>query len=332
MSSILDWSDAAHSRLDRTVRWGDELLSRLRQPENAEVFRETVGEIADWHESTAFFVNFLLDGNSGNELETLGYDPTTQEPRKQVMQLPPERIEAEFGMRVTLLRKWYQQIVDRLDETETLHGRILKILEAKGPDAPILCVKLQTRLRIETPSLRDALDYMQRQQLIRVDAEVDTVVITKNGILEHRILMNSQHKRKHGRPSDLVFLSYAREDFDTVNNIHAFLDNENYNTWWDHKNLIAGQDWRFEIEAAIEQAAVCLIFLSHNSVSKTGFVNKEITRILDRMETMPEGKVFILPIRLDNCQIPRRLRTWHVLDYSDALWQADLRRAVNAAL
>ncbi len=74
MSSILDWGDTAHSRLTRTIRWGEDLVAKLQRVRNGTTPDRLLGEIEDWNESTAFFVNFVLDGHSARQLETLGYE------------------------------------------------------------------------------------------------------------------------------------------------------------------------------------------------------------------------------------------------------------------
>lgn len=132
--------------------------------------------------------------------------------------------------------------------------------------------------------------------------------------------------------SALVFFCYASEDCDTVEKIYEVVDENGFKTWWDHRNLMPGQDWDKEITLAIEEAAICLVFLSNNSVHKTGYVNKEIKLILDKMDMMPEGRVFIVPIRLDDCAIPNRLSKWQVLEYSQSNWEEQLIAGIRHAL
>ena len=70
-----------------------------------------------------------------------------------------------------------------------------------------------------------------------------------------------------------------------------------------------------EIEKAVESADAVIVCLSNNSVSKEGYVQKELRRILDKAEEIPENVLFIIPLRLDDCQPPRRLVMWHYVDY-----------------
>lgn len=332
MSSILDWGDVAHSRLTRTIRWGDDLVAELQHCSNGSVPDRTVGEIEDWSESAAFFINFLLDGHSAKQLETLGYDPRHQVPVDRLSDYSAPRLRSEMLMRVTLLKKWFDEFTSGLTATEGLHHQILAILAEQPESKPLGRTSLQLRLRVETRPLVDALEYLQGQRLLEFNSTEGLIRLTASGKNRAKTIVQRSSGMSQYRPHDLIFFCYAREDFDTVQKIHNLVNDDGFNTWWDHVNLMPGQDWDHEIASAIELAAICLVFLSTNSVEKTGYVNKEIKRILDKMDMMPEGKVFLMPLRLDDCLVPRRLSKWQVLDYCQADWQKRLIAGLRHAL
>ena len=58
--------------------------------------------------------------------------------------------------------------------------------------------------------------------------------------------------------------------------------------------------------------------VSNRSVSKEGYVQKEIRNVLDIALEKPEETIFIIPLRLDDCELPHRLRAWHYVDYFPA--------------
>jgi hypothetical protein len=58
-----------------------------------------------------------------------------------------------------------------------------------------------------------------------------------------------------------------------------------------------------------------IVCLSKTSVTKEGYVQKEIKKVLDISDQKPEGAIFIIPLRLENCEPPRRLASWHYADY-----------------
>ena len=44
---------------------------------------------------------------------------------------------------------------------------------------------------------------------------------------------------------------------------------------------------------------------------QAGFVQKEIKFVLDVADEQPEGRIFIIPARLEDCKVPDRLSRWH---------------------
>jgi hypothetical protein len=46
----------------------------------------------------------------------------------------------------------------------------------------------------------------------------------------------------------------------------------------------------------------------------SGYVHKEIKQALDIADEQPEGSIFLIPVRLEPCQVPDRLGTWQWVD------------------
>lgn len=112
----------------------------------------------------------------------------------------------------------------------------------------------------------------------------------------------------------LIFLSYAKEDKDRIRNIYRKLKSERLNPWLDVANLLPGQDWDRVIIKTIRNARFVIVFLSNYSVSKRGYVQKEIKEALDVADKMPDGDIFIIPVRLEECIVPDRLSKWQWID------------------
>ena len=101
-----------------------------------------------------------------------------------------------------------------------------------------------------------------------------------------------------------------------VRELYQRLLNESWiDPWLDEEKLLPGQDWDFEIEKTVEAADVVLVCLSSHSVSKEGYVQRELKFALDIALEKPEGTIFVIPLRLDDCLVPRRLRSWQYVDY-----------------
>lgn len=111
-----------------------------------------------------------------------------------------------------------------------------------------------------------------------------------------------------------VFLCHAFQDKAIVRGFYARLTEDGFDAWLDEENILPGQDWDFEIEKAIESSDAIIIFLSKHSVNKEGYIQKEIRYIYEIALEKPEGTIFIIPARLDDCQVPRRVHHYHFED------------------
>jgi formylglycine-generating enzyme required for sulfatase activity len=113
-----------------------------------------------------------------------------------------------------------------------------------------------------------------------------------------------------------VFLCHASQDKPVIRELSRHLVGEGWiDTWLDEKKLLPGQDWRLAIEEAVEDSDIVIICLSSNSVSKEGHVQKELRYAREIALEKPEGTIFIIPLRLDECEVPRGLRFYQWVDY-----------------
>lgn len=78
-----------------------------------------------------------------------------------------------------------------------------------------------------------------------------------------------------------VFLCHASDDKPAVRELYRQLCAEGWmDVWLDEEKLLPGQDWDMEIEKAVESADV-VVCLSNNSVTKEGYVQKELRFALE---------------------------------------------------
>ena len=113
-----------------------------------------------------------------------------------------------------------------------------------------------------------------------------------------------------------VFLCYAPQDRPAVYELYNRLILEDWiDPWMDKEKILPGQDWNLEIGKAIQQADSIIICLSQESVMKEGYVQREFKTALNLAEENPEGTIFIIPLRLDDCQPPSRFQKYQWVDY-----------------
>jgi formylglycine-generating enzyme required for sulfatase activity len=123
-----------------------------------------------------------------------------------------------------------------------------------------------------------------------------------------------------------VFLSYAHADRDRVRTLYARLKREGVDVWLDKEKLLPGADWQLEIRKAVREADVVVVCLS-KQFNQAGFRQKEVRLALDTAMEKPEGEIFIIPARLEECDVPESLSKWHWVD----LFESDgLQRLIRA--
>ena len=110
-----------------------------------------------------------------------------------------------------------------------------------------------------------------------------------------------------------VFLCHARSDQIAVRELYARLTKDGVDAWLDKENLLPGQDWELEIRKAVRKADVVVVCLS-KQFNHAGFRQKEVRLALDTAMEKPEGEIFIIPARLEECDNLESLRKWHWVD------------------
>ena len=125
---------------------------------------------------------------------------------------------------------------------------------------------------------------------------------------------SSQSNNPGSQRSLRAFLCHASDDKPRVHVLYRQLLTEGVDPWLDKENLLPGQNWQQEIRNTMHIMDVVIVCLSQNSINKVGFIQKEIAFALDRAEEYPSGTIFIIPVKLENCAIPERLKHLHVID------------------
>lgn len=111
-----------------------------------------------------------------------------------------------------------------------------------------------------------------------------------------------------------VFLCHASSDKPAVIELYKRLISDGVDAWLDKEKLIPGQDWQIEIPKAVKNSDVVIVCLSSQSITKEGFIQREIRFALDAADEKPEGTIFIIPARLENCEVPERLGRFQWVD------------------
>ena len=128
-----------------------------------------------------------------------------------------------------------------------------------------------------------------------------------------------------------VFISYAHEDIKFARRLYrALAKTPGVEPWLDKANLLPGLEWEPAIRKAIRESEFFVALLSKRAVTKRGFIQKEFKTALSIWEEFPEGQVYLVPVRLEECALPSgRMSEIHYVDLFPN-WERGLRQILKS--
>src|SRR5215216_523165 len=116
-----------------------------------------------------------------------------------------------------------------------------------------------------------------------------------------------------------TFISYSRKDKDFALEFAREMKSAGYSVWLDQLDIPTGARWDDQVEKSLRECEVFLIILTPASVSSDN-VKDEIGYAIDH------GKR-IMPILLENCDVPLRLRRFQYVDFTNVEFNEGIKRA-----
>src|SRR5262245_28808230 len=104
-----------------------------------------------------------------------------------------------------------------------------------------------------------------------------------------------------------IFISYDREDAVRVKQLYRRLADAGFQPWLDREHIIPGMKWKPVIKKALKQSDFVLVCLSATSINNRGSLQREIKQALEQAEEKLEHDVYLIPTRLDDCEVPDAL-------------------------
>lgn len=127
-----------------------------------------------------------------------------------------------------------------------------------------------------------------------------------------------------------IFISYAREDVDHAELVYKLLKDNGLNPWMDKHSLFGGENWVHEIDGHIEKCRYFVLIISSHTINKVGQIQREIRLAKKKQDLFPDGGVFIIPLRVEDCEVKDRdLRSVHYIDmFPD--WKQGEKKLISA--
>lgn len=100
----------------------------------------------------------------------------------------------------------------------------------------------------------------------------------------------------------------------------------------DKHDILPGEKWELAIKRAIRDCDFFLICLSKNSVNKRGVLQKEIRIALDICQGMIDNDIYIIPVRLEECDAPESLQDFQGVDWFEKDGWTKLKNAIQVGM
>jgi len=125
-----------------------------------------------------------------------------------------------------------------------------------------------------------------------------------------------------------VFIAYVQEDLSLIRKLYRAFEKHGFRPWLDKKKLLPGQNWPRAIETAIHTSDFFVACFSRRATSKRGSFHSELRYALNCAARVPLDEIFFIPLRLDNCVVPRRIA--RQVQYLDLFpeWDAGVSRVI----
>jgi hypothetical protein len=126
-----------------------------------------------------------------------------------------------------------------------------------------------------------------------------------------------------------VFLCHASENKPIVCSLFDDLVAAGFEPWFDSDVLLPGMDWDLEIKKGLEASHAVIVCVSSELVDKEGYIQKELRMAQDHAQYMRPGTIFLIPLRLDDCQLPYEMRSIQWGNYFEPDGFEKLVRSLN---
>lgn len=101
-----------------------------------------------------------------------------------------------------------------------------------------------------------------------------------------------------------IFISHSEYDTKIAIRLYQDLKKAGALPWMEKSDLLPGQNRENTVRLAIKKSDYAIILISSQSVKQRGFVHKQRKFAMDVHDEVPESGIFVIPVRVDDCEIP----------------------------
>lgn len=110
-----------------------------------------------------------------------------------------------------------------------------------------------------------------------------------------------------------VFISHARADLAVAERIERFLSDAGFRVFVDLSTLASGASFAEELSRVVKASSFVLVLLSR-SYTASRWAEQELRMAMDQEVQLDAGDVKVIPVLLDDCDIPELIRGKRAVD------------------
>jgi hypothetical protein len=118
--------------------------------------------------------------------------------------------------------------------------------------------------------------------------------------------------------SPQIFISYSHQETESAVRLATNLESEGYEVWLDRTDIQTGSHWDDEIVKGLNASEIFVVLLSNQSTESQN-VKDEIGYAIDHNK-------HILPILLEECDVPFRLRRVQYVDFTQLKFEEGMQK------
>jgi TIR domain len=111
------------------------------------------------------------------------------------------------------------------------------------------------------------------------------------------------------------FLLHSGGKLKEVKDFYQKLIKSGYTAWLKEEDLLPGQQIKTTVQKQVKGSDLIIVLLTQDFTRKAGSHHSELKEALETAKTMPDGRIFIIPVKLEEADIPESL---------EGLWSVDL--------
>lgn len=163
--------------------------------------------------------------------------------------------------------------------------------------------------------LKKRTSEIQHELWKKISKEKRLALIEEKNLIDNEIIFRFEDYMNSNKiKGKKIFLSHSSKDKPIVTSVALDLKEKGINTWLDAFDIQPGESIISKINEGLNNCDFILLFLSQNSVNSEWVTKEWETMLWDEINTQ---NVKIIPIKIEDCEIPKLLQTKKYINLSD---------------